>query len=1079
MESHEKGLIYEKYVKNFIIQNLCKNAYLWNECPENILIDNNLIHSHNDMRLLRKDIKEGHLHTHKDIGIDIVQIEHDKCSIVQCKNGYDTGLRVDDIAGIMMRCAFIRDVNTFIYYTNCLSRNILYTSSISPYVVNIEAKELLLEVTEVTEVTDVKEVTKFKKIKKFTNDNKIYFVKLPYENDSKSINDVIKTSISPYSYQTEAAYKFKEYFETNNRGILSLPCGCGKTYVSYLITIDYKHIIILSPLREFASQNLNRFIEYGYNKENSLLVDTDGSRDIDAIKKFIKKRSNSNALISCTYKSMDIISKCLDIFKDALFIIDEFHNLSKANISEPDNDIYKLLISNHKILFMSATPRIYDIEEDNTDYSDMFDIDNLFGEIVYKMSFTDAISNKYITDYKIWLPSISEDMETIDKELSIYKIDNQMKNRCKYLYSCLLNNGSRKCIVYCKDTNDMTNMMESMKILNDFYIMNVNILSISCEDNETKRKNTLELFSNNNEYLQLLFSIKILNECIDIPACDSIYISYAPKNKITTIQRISRAIRTDNVNPYKIANIYIWCDSYEEILDTLSSIKEYDIMFTDKIKINAVDFYHSNREKDIELIKKENELLTNYIIGIKEFKQYTWSEKLKIVEEYIINEGKLPSQIDKNKDIKSLGQWVSNQKTNYSKKVEIMKNEDIRKQWEDFKEKYKEVFRTFEEIWKDNLNKVEEYIINEGKLPSNSDKNKDIKSLGLWVSTQKTNYSKKKYNMKNEDIRKQWEDFTEKYKELFKTGQEIWKDNLKKLEEYIINKCKTPSEDDKNKDIKIMGKWFSHQKTNYSKKEQIMKNEDIRKIWEDFVEKYKELFRTIEVKIYKFVFRTFEEIWKHNLKKLEEYIINDSKLPSTFDKNKDIKSLARWVCTQKKNYSKKVEIMKNEDIRKQWEDFTEKYKELFKTWQEIWNDNLKKFEEYIINECKLPSVNDKNKDIKSLGKWCSHQKTNYSKKVEIMKDEYIRKIWEDFTEKYKELFKTNKEIWNDNLKKFEEYIINECKLPSQNDKNKDIKSLAAWVYNQKRNYSKKENIMKDEDIRKQWEDFTEKYKELF
>ena len=100
MNNQEKGLLYEKYVKNFIIQQLGKNAYLWNECPENILIANNLIHSHNDMRLIRKDIKEGHLHSHKDIGIDIIQIDNDKCSIVQCKNGYNNGLCIDDISGI-------------------------------------------------------------------------------------------------------------------------------------------------------------------------------------------------------------------------------------------------------------------------------------------------------------------------------------------------------------------------------------------------------------------------------------------------------------------------------------------------------------------------------------------------------------------------------------------------------------------------------------------------------------------------------------------------------------------------------------------------------------------------------------------------------------------------------------------------------------------------------------------------------------------------------------------------------------------------------------------------------------------
>ena len=669
MNNIDKGLRYEKYVRNFIIKELGIIAYLWNECPENILISYNLIQSHNDMRLLRKDIKEGNLHNHKDIGIDIVQIENDKCSIVQCKNGYNNGLCVDDISGIMMRSAFRRDVNAFIYYTNCLSRNIIYTANISPYVVHIDCSNKI----------------EHKLFEAY--ENMIYFVKLPYE-DTNIFKEEIKAEIVPYFYQTEAANKFTEHFKTNNRGILSLPCGCGKTYTSYLITNYYKHIIILSPLREFAGQNLNRFIEYGYDKKNTLLVDTDGTRDINKIKEFIK--DHNNLLISCTYDSMDLISECLDLFKDALFIIDEFHNLSKANISDDKNNIFKLLNSDHKILFMSATPRIYDIEYNEN--NECFDTEYLFGKVVYQMNFSEAISNKYITDYKIWLPSIHENNEELDRELTIYNINNQIKNRCKFLYSCIANNGSRKSIVYCKDTADMNAMMEGMKTLNDFYIMDIDMYSISCEDSDKERKSVLESFANNNVKIQLLFNIKILNECIDIPACDSIYISYAPKNKIKTIQRISRAIRIDKNNPYKIANVYIWCEAYEEILETLSSIKEYDIMFNSKIEINAVDFYNIKEGNIKKLVEKDEKLLNNYIIGIKEFRQYSWEDKLNLVKSYIETNNKLPSQYDKDKEIKQLGCWISHQKKNYNKKEYIMKEENIRNKWEDFINTYPHLF---------------------------------------------------------------------------------------------------------------------------------------------------------------------------------------------------------------------------------------------------------------------------------------------------------------------------------------------------------------------------------------------------
>jgi superfamily II DNA or RNA helicase len=894
MYNHEKGLLYEKQVKNFIIQYLDRRAYLWNECPEDILIQYKLIKSHNEMRLIRKDIKEGFLHSHKDIGIDIVQLDEDNCSIVQCKNGYRNGLCIADLAGIMYRIASSdKDKRAYIYYTDSLSRNIRNVNDLSENVIYIDWNNDV-DKTKLTEDSSC-------------YSNKIYFVKLPCGN-IEDIED-IKIAIAPYTYQTEAVSKFKEYFQSNNRGILSLPCGCGKTYASYLISKNYKHIIILSPLREFASQNLKRYIEYGYCKTNTILVDSDGIRDIDSIKEFI--RNKNELLISCTYNSMDLIEGCLDMFNDALFIIDEFHNLSRANISNEENNIFKLLNSNHKILFMSATPRIYEIEYDD-EYNNEF-----FGDVVYQMTFTDAIYNKYITDYRIWLPSVHENNEELNTELCIYDIDNEIKSRCTFLYSCIANNGSQKCIVYCIDTDDMNLMMESMKILNDFYVMNIDISSISCGDSEKNRKSVLESFANNNDKIQLLFNIRILNECIDIPSCDSVYISYAPKNKITTIQRISRATRIDKNNPYKMANVYIWCEEYEEILETLSCIKEYDIMFKDKVKINVVDFYNNSDINGLELIKKDKITINEYIIGIKEFKVISWSEKLAIIEEYIEQHDKLPSSKHKDTNIKSLGIWISHQKKNYKKREYIMNNEEIRIEWKTFIDKYPHLFLSNEENWFENKNKVEEYIQQHDKLPSCHIKDTNIKSLGCWISDQKKNYKKRGYIMNNKEIRIEWESLIEKYPHLFLSNEEIWFENKNKVEEYIQQHNELPSENSKDTNIKSLGCWISDQKQNYKKREYIMKNEDIRKEWESLIEKYPHLFLSNE------------EIWFENKNKVEEYIQQHDKLPSKHSKDMNIKSLGCWISHQKNNYKKNEHIMKNEEIRIEWKTFIEKYHRLF------------------------------------------------------------------------------------------------------------------------------------------------------
>jgi len=318
----EKGDNYEIQIKNYIQNVLNKRAYLWSEHPpENILIKSNILGSHNEARLKRindKLIKENKELTilGEDTGIDIIQVEDDEsCSLVQCKNGYKNGIRMEDLAGFMCWTSVLDKLNGYVYYTSKLSN----------------------------------------KIESLPKNNRIQFIKQEYEENIK--HEIVSSGIIPYDYQLEAKKQFDDNFV--NRGILSMPCGTGKTYLAYLISLSYKQVIIISPLKQFAKQNLDRFVEYGFSG-NNLLVDSDGERDIGTIKKFIEK--NDSFLISSTYCSVDVIYFCLQFMKDPFFIVDEFHNLSKNNLLNKDDDFYKLLNSASKILFLSATPRVMNLK---------------------------------------------------------------------------------------------------------------------------------------------------------------------------------------------------------------------------------------------------------------------------------------------------------------------------------------------------------------------------------------------------------------------------------------------------------------------------------------------------------------------------------------------------------------------------------------------------------------------------------------------------------------------------------------------------------------------------------------------
>jgi len=995
----QKGDEYEIYIRDHIINNLNKKAYLWSHTPENILIENGIIGSHNEHRLRRKENKLNPLH---DTGIDIIQIdndirsEHNTISLVQCKNGYENGLTMGDLAGFSLWLLSLELLKGYVYYTSKLSHNL---SSLPK--------------------------------------NRIEYIKHPIVNKNQIINNnTFNLDEDKLKYQMVAKQLADTYYKNNTKGIISMPCGTGKTYTSYLISKSYKQIILISPLKQFAQQNLDRFIEYGFDKE-TILIDSDGTRDIDEVIKFIE--SNESFILSSTYKSADVLIQIMDKLKNPFIIIDEFHNLTKNNVmskniddsesdfnydsedeseneskneseneseneleneseEESDNetgnkelyeedDMYKIIHNNHKKLFMSATPRVYEIEDEDDEEFER----ETFGEIIYKMSFDEAIKYNYITDYNIWLPSLSENLVELNNELSIYKIDDTIESKCVFLYSCLLNNGCRKCIIFCIDTNEIKLMREAMEKLDEFYLLDIEMNEITSSTTDKNRRIRLNNFAKSNK-IYLMFSVRILDECIDIPACDSIYITYPSNSKIRTIQRLCRCIRIDKNNKFKKGNIFIWCDEYSEILNTLSGIKEYDIKFVEKIKVNENGFYNKELKDDLQ---KDIKLVENYIIGIKEFKFVSWYDKLKLVKEYINENHKKPSTYNKNKEIKQMSKWIQHQQTNYKKKTEIMKQQEIHDEWTKFIKEYKEHFIDNNEFWYNMLDLVKEYINENHKRPAYVSKDSKIKQMGLWIKTQQQNYKKKEYIMKQQEIHDEWTKFIEEYKEHFIDNNEFWYNMLDLVKEYINENHKRPSTVSKDSKIKQLGLWISTQQTNYKKKTQIMKQQKIHDEWTKFIEEYKEHFIDNN------------EFWYNMLDLVKEYINENHKKPSTYDKNKEIKQMSKWIQHQQTNYKKKTQIMKQQKIHDEWTKFIndDEYKIYFIDNNELWYNMLDLVKEYINENHKRPSDKSKDSKIKQMGTWISKQQTNYKKKTQIMKQQEIHDEWMKFiNDEYKIYF---------------------------------------------------------------------------
>jgi len=433
MENYLKGIQYEKQVKAEILKNH-KQCYLWNEIPLSVFMSSAIFESYSDkLNFLRKANFENDSHNISDTGCDLIYFDEDKKKyvIVQCKN-YTKTITMDKLAGFALMVA-----------STGLNGELYYTSSLSEPIMRYKQSQF-----------------KFIKHAYIDNNNNIAINNSSKKKDKLIIIPNKKNKMQPRDYQLEALSKLI----VNKRSILGAICGLGKTFISILWTKRFDIIIIFSPLRQHAQQNLDRYKseldDYEY-----VLVDCDGVRDLDKLKSFLNK--NKKVVLSTTYKSCDLIKSLIDYLpaNKVGVVIDEFHNLTSDNIMNENNDFYKVLSQDYNYLFMSATPRIYESEN-----GELIDNSKITGNIEYSYPLGKAIQNNYVCDYNVYVPDISipneEQMKDVYKELKIKDLSNLSYDICAhFLLRNMCENGNMKCISYSKDIEDAKKLMESFTIL--------------------------------------------------------------------------------------------------------------------------------------------------------------------------------------------------------------------------------------------------------------------------------------------------------------------------------------------------------------------------------------------------------------------------------------------------------------------------------------------------------------------------------------------------------------------------------------------------------------------------------------
>ena len=255
--------------------------------------------------------------------------------------------------------------------------------------------------------------------------------------------------------------------------------------------------------------------------------------------------------------------------------------------------------------------------------------------------------------------------------------------------------------------------------------------------------------------------------------------------------------------------------------------------------INIIETKNLNNINNITIEKLE---IIEQLVNIKEDENNYISLFITILKKNLLIIDNTKLSIDK--IILFTQKIVQNTKTQYKKITKTFtnilsfhSNQDVNK------DESNDHYKNRNVIWITKLDLVKKYIDENKNRPSAKDKNKDIKTYGQWIGNQITHYQNKQKIMTDDTIRKLWEDFIndDKYKNYFLTNEEEWKLNLEWVKKYINENKKRPTR--KNNDEKIYGTWITLQVKNYKNKQQIMTDDTIRYLWEDFINEYKIYFK--------------------------------------------------------------------------------------------------------------------------------------------------------------------------------------------------------------------------------------------
>lgn len=675
------GKDFEIYSAKYHQDTFSHNVWLTPAIPESELYNAGLINNFNKIRterVLKLRKSKGKTCMLDDYGLDFLSYDpitklYHYC---QCKN-YKNKVTATDIGTFLA-----------ISMRNLPTQSFLYTTS-----------SLQINLYEIVQETQ------------YINHIKLQFSKIQPE--------IEKTNELKYKLRKEQQEAVDITLQTEGRMIWAIHCGFGKTLTlaHYLQKRPNTDIIIcMAPLKEHVKNLQTRVTPFLKKHYASILIDSDndGTTDTEVIDNFLMK--NERVVIYTTFDSaVNIVLPYYTNYRDdnLILVVDEAHNIvSNANVIEMINSFDNCLL-------LSATipEEIYDCIDD--------------AKCVYKFGLNDGIKNNYISDYKVILP-----YENLEK-LPIDGVPEDIGMKAMFLSNGMLDTGSRRCIVYM-NSQEECGIFEKVfkKVCKHYHGLTVWSGTIISHTTSIERENIKHEFQYHNRHnLHIILSVRILDEAVDIPMCDSTFIASVGKysSDIRLVQRMCRGSRLYPNGLKKINHLFLWCTDLQKNMNIFTLLRDEDINFHKKIKVLGTDYKgQDNQDIKNDLFEKNQKTISyiqnGYVSMDERFRQRIEAYK-KFQEDNKIE----PKNNSEDMAERSLGMWRCGVRKNFKNGKLSQKNIDLIMKYIP----HILIIIENDEAFRKKAEEYKKYEEENGK-PDNNSKNKIEQGFGAWrVSVRK------------------------------------------------------------------------------------------------------------------------------------------------------------------------------------------------------------------------------------------------------------------------------------------------------------------------------------------------------